>query len=33
VPSTAGHYNETKDPDACMGNISPTMRERMRHLL
>jgi hypothetical protein len=32
VPSTAQHYNETKDPTSCSGSEAVTPKDRLRHL-
>jgi hypothetical protein len=32
VPSTAKHYDETKDPSSCSGDTPPTTSERLHHL-
>ena len=32
VPSTAKHYDETKDPSSCSGDTAPTTSERLHHL-
>jgi hypothetical protein len=32
VPSTAKHYDETKDPNSCSGDEAPTFSERIHHL-
>jgi hypothetical protein len=32
VPSTAKHYDETKDPSSCSGDTPPTFSERIHHL-
>ena len=33
LPSTAHHYDVTKDPATCSGNHGRTMHERLVHVL